>query len=112
MRAGRLRDRVAIQSPPTGVDGFGQPTGEWVDVKERRCSIEPMSNDEYFAAQGENSLQKTKIRFHFEKNLLKPTYRLVDKRVSPNVIYDIQGEPTNPGNENKELIVIGVRRSA
>lgn len=112
MRSGRLRDRVSIQSPPTGEDAFGQPSGEWVDVKTRRCSIEPMNSNEYWAAQGENSIQKTQIRFHFEKNLLKPEYRLVDKRVSPNVIYDIQGQPVNPGNENRDLVVMCVVRNA
>ena len=112
MRAGRLRDRVYIQSPPVGEDSFGQPSGDWVDVKNRRCSIEPMNSNEYWAGQGENSLQKTKIRFHFEKYLLKPEYRLVDKRVSPNVIYDIQGDPVNPGNENRDLVVMCVTRNA
>ena len=34
MRAGRLREQITIQTPPTGVGSKGQKTGEWSDLHE------------------------------------------------------------------------------
>ena len=102
MRSGRLKDKVSIESPPTG-DGYTQPVGTWSEVAVRRCSIEPMNGREYWAQSGERSNEKVIVRFRYESGLLNHEYRLVDNRVSPQVIYDIESI-VNPGNENRELI--------
>lgn len=104
IRAGRLRDRVTIQSPPAG-DSYGQQTGAWVTVKTRRCSIEPINGREYFSQAGEQGAQKVRVRFQFERGILKRKYRLVDNRESPQVIYDVE-DVIDPGNEHRELIAM------
>lgn len=102
IRAGRLRDKVIIQSPPSG-DGYGQQTGSWSQVASRRCSIEPINGKEYFAGDGEHGEQKVRVRFRFERGILKRNYRLIDNRESPQVVYDIE-DVIDPGNEHRELI--------
>ncbi len=108
IRSGRLRDKVAIESPPIE-DSYGQLTGDWNFVATRRCSIEPINGREYFAQDGEHGEQKVRVRFRFERNILNRNYRLVDNRESPQTIYDIQ-DVIDPGNEHRELIVMCVVR--
>ena len=109
MRAGRLRDKVTIEAPPTN-DNYGQPVGSWATVKTRSCDIQPLNGKEVWGEAGETSFKKVTIRFRYEKNLIKANYRIVDNRTSPQTIYDIDGPPINPGNENRELIVTCILR--
>lgn len=109
MRAGRLRDNVSIESIGSARDQFGQVVESWSEETTRRCSIEPINGREYFAAQGENVIDNVRIRFRYEAGLISEKKRLVDKSVSPNVVYDIQSI-INPGNEDRELICMCVRR--
>lgn len=51
MRAGDLRDRVTIQSPPATPDGFGGWTGEWSTVSAGvPARVEGLSGDEAIEA--------------------------------------------------------------
>lgn len=108
-RAGRLRDRVTIQSPPAA-NAYGQKSGSWSDVASRNCSIEPINGREYFAQDGEHGDLTVRIRFRYESNLIPTGYRLVNYRVSPAVIYDVENV-INPGNEDRELIVMARQRT-
>ena len=108
IRAGRLRDRVTIQSPPAG-DSYGQQTGAWTKVAVRSCSIEPLNGREYYAQGGEVAEQKVRVRFRFERGLLTNARRLVDYRNSPATVYDIE-DVIDPGNEHRELICMCVVR--
>lgn len=103
MRAGRLRDRVSIQSLTVDEDAMGQPTGTWTTSVNRNCSIEPLNGSEYFTAEGEQQTQRVRIRFRYEKGLLNTKKRLVDNRESPQVIYDIE-DVIDHRNLHRELI--------
>ena len=109
MRAGRLKDRLIIQSISSTKDVMGQNVETWTETETRNCSIEPVNGKEYFAAQGENIANNVRIRFRYESGLLSTTKRLVNDRVSPQVIYDIESI-INPGNESRELICMVVER--
>lgn len=102
VRAGRLRDKVTIYGQ-RAKDSYGQRTGARSSVATRRCSIEPINGKEYYDADGEHGEQKVRVRFHYEKGILKRGYELVDDRASPAVTYDIQ-DVVDPGNEHRELI--------
>ena len=109
MRSGRLKDRLSIESISASYDVLGQEVETWTNTATRNCSVEPLNGREYFAAQGENTTNTVRIRFRYEADLLSTKKRLVDNRVSPQVIYDIQSI-INPGNENRELICMVVAR--
>jgi SPP1 family predicted phage head-tail adaptor len=112
MRAGRLRDKVSIQTRSTTADAFGGLVDTWTEDATRSCSIEPVNGKEYFAAQGEQTAASVRIRFRYEAGLLSPAKRLVDNRVSPAVIYDIVAPIIDPGNEHGELIAMCEVRSS
>lgn len=105
MRPGRLKDRVSIQAINSTDDIMGQPIQTWVETHKRNCSIEPLNGREYFSAEGEQQTQKVRVRFRYERGLLNTKKRLVDKRESPEVTYDIE-DIIDPGNEHRELICI------
>ena len=102
--AGALRDKVTIETPPTEVDNYGQPVGDWVKLKTRACSIEPITGKEIWTAGLEAAINTVRVRFRYEPNILKSGYRLVNHRTSPATVYEIEGQPINPGNENRQLI--------
>lgn len=109
MRAGRLKDRVTIQNYTVTKDAIGGENKTWAAYATRNCSIEPLNGKEFFAAQGESTEVSVRIRFRREPGLLNTKRRLIDNRVSPQVIYDIQSV-INPGNEHRELIAMCVVR--
>lgn len=101
--AGSLRDRVAIQKQSTTQGPYGGKVETWTKIKSRRCRIQPINGTEYFSSQGERNHATVRIRFRYETGLLKTAYRLVDQRVSPNRIFDIESI-IDPNNEHRELI--------
>ena len=110
MRAGRLKDRVSIQSRSTTKDAIGGEVETWTTTYTRDCSIEPVNGKEFYAAQTESADTSVRIRFRYQSGLLSTTKRLVDNRVSPQVIYDIESV-IDPGNEHRELIAMCVLRN-
>ena len=110
-QSGILRDRVSIESHTATRDAIGGVIETWAEDSARNCSIEPINGKEYFAAQGENIAHNIRVRFRYEQGLITPKKRLVNNRVSPQVVYDIESV-INPGNENRELIVMCVVRDA
>lgn len=109
MRAGRLRDKVAIQSKTTTKNAIQEDVEVWATAATRSCSIEPLNGKEFFAAQSESTESSVRIRFRYEAGLLSTAKRLVNNRRSPAVTYDIESV-INPGNENRELICMCVVR--
>lgn len=113
MRAGRLRDRVEVQTKTVTKNAIQDDIESWSTSPQvfRGCSIEPINGKEFFSAQGESTEISVRIRFRYEHGLLSTAKRLVNNRVSPAVTYDIQSV-INPGNENRELICMCVVRDA
>lgn len=108
MRSGRLKDRVSIQAIASTVDAAGQLNETWTQTASRACAIEPINGKEYFDKGGEHTAIDVRIRLRYEKSIITEQHRLVDQRVSPNVIYDISSI-INPRNENIELICMCIK---
>lgn len=109
VRAGRLKDFLAIQ---TSVDTVGQNGGNvqvWSTKTSRECDIEPQRAVEFYRAGGENVHAVYEIRFRFEEGLLSEAMRLLDTTTSPNRIFDIQAI-VDPGNYNSETVITAVER--
>jgi len=109
MRAGRLKDKVKIETRSSTTDDFGGVVDSWTVDHIRACSIEPLNGKEYFAAQGEQTAVSVRVRFRYESGLLSPAKRLVDVRDS--TVYDVTSV-IDPGNEHRELICMCEVRSS
>jgi head-tail adaptor len=109
VRAGRLKDYLAIQ---TSVDAGGEHGGNestWTTKTSRECDIKPQRAVEFYRAGGENVQAVYEIRFRYEEGLLSESMRLLDTAVSPNRVFDIQAI-INQGNFDGELVVTAMER--
>lgn len=123
-RAGRFRDRVTVQQRVDGADDYGGVKDEWEDIADtavspnqstfsRRCQIQPLNGREFFAAKAEHNSVNVRIRFRYSDSLLavlKTGNRLVDRRRSPNRVFDIEAA-IDHDNQHRELICMCVERS-
>lgn len=101
--SGRFKDKVTIQKQTTTQGAYGEQLNTWVDIVTRRCEILPIDAKEQYSADAENNVVKYRIAFRYEPNLVKPKYRLVDKRTSPNRVFDVEGV-LNKRNNDGELV--------
>lgn len=113
MRSGRLRDKVFIQKKTTTEGEYGDLVDTYVFVlspASRRCDIQPLNGREYFASRAEVNSLDYRIRFRYEAGILENGYRLLDTRVSPNRVFDIESV-INESNKNVELICMCKERT-
>jgi SPP1 family predicted phage head-tail adaptor len=69
MRAGKLTERITIQSLTLGQDTFGDPTKTWTDFETVWASVEPLQGREYYAAQQMQSEVTTRFRIRYLEGL-------------------------------------------
>ena len=107
MRAGRLRKKVTFETRGTTKSNTGEPVNTWTDIATRSASIEPLMGKEFYSDSGEHSRHDTRIRVRWDNALdgLKPFDRVIDKRRSPQVVYDIESVQ-NPREKNRELVLM------
>ena len=107
MRAGRLRDKVTLESQSTAKDSYGQLVDVWTTIAVRRCSIEPLMGREFYEQSGEHSRMPTRIRIRHDAAVasLKPYDRAVDNSASPAVVYNIESVQ-NPRERDRELVLM------
>lgn len=99
MEAGRMRESIIINSPPSGQDGYGAPNGTWTEVLRTRASFDPLIGKEYYAAQETQSKVEVKFRLRYRDGI-QNSYR-----VSHNGIdYDILSA-VNVEGRNRELLL-------
>lgn len=65
MRAGRLRNKVAIQKVTETVDSFGSFTESWSTYSTVWAEIDPPKGREYFAAGQKQAEITTRIRIRY-----------------------------------------------
>lgn len=69
MRAGLLRHRVTIESPPTTQDSHGQVTGAWVPFVSCWASISPLAGRELIAARSVESGVSHVVRIRYRSGI-------------------------------------------
>jgi SPP1 family predicted phage head-tail adaptor len=106
MRAGKLRQRVTIQSQTTARDDFGGETVTWSDVATVWASIEPLNGREYMAAQQLQTAVTTRIRVRYIDGVTAAMRVKAD-----DVAYDIQSV-INPNDRGAELTLMCIERSS
>ncbi len=109
VRAGRLKDKLTIQTAVRTKGPYGGYDEEWSNVATRSCEIRPLRAAEFFAASGEQVEALYEIRFRYEKDIFNHANRLRDTKVSPNRVFDIQAI-INTGNWNSEIVITAVER--
>ena len=77
MQAGKLDQRIVLQSLSGGVDPLGQPIpGEWADVATVWAAVEPLQGREFIAAQAAVSEVSARIRMRYRPGIT-PAMRVV-----------------------------------
>ena len=67
IRPGSLRQRVNIEQPPTGRDGYNLPTGDWTNYKENvPASIEAVSGVESWRGLKVDALTTHAVEMRFD----------------------------------------------
>lgn len=65
MRAGRLDQRVTIQSATVSVDSVGEPVHSWATFAEVWAEVLPMTGREYLRAQSLNVAETIRITVRY-----------------------------------------------
>jgi len=108
MRPGRLKDRVMIQTA-TYSEGEYEDLETWGDHKSRACDIRPVRAIDYYQGAGDNIDGVYEIRFRYERGLFTEKVRLIDRRVSPNRIFE-DIVIVDQGNRHLELVITATHR--
>ena len=107
MRAGRLRHRVAFQTPGLVQDpGTGEMLPGWETAWDKvPASVEPLSARDLIAAQAGQSEASARIVIRFRAGVL-PTMRILHR----GDIYDIKGPPMPDPVSGLEYLTILVAK--
>ena len=106
MRAGRMRHRVAIQSPSTAVDSFGEQTDSWSTDATVWASIEPLSGREAQVAKQTNPRLSHRVLMRHRTGVT-PRQRLVFGTGGDARTYEI-AQVINPDERNISLRIMCV----
>lgn len=93
INAGDLRERITLQSPPTGRDSLGQRSGAWVDEATVWAAAWPLSSRELLAAGQIQSEVTVRFRIRYRAGVL-PSWRVLWRGVPHAIVgdpIDVQG---------------------
>lgn len=93
INAGDLRERITLQSPPTGRDSLGQRSGAWVDESTVWAAAWPLSSRELLAAGQIQSEVTVRFRIRYRSGVL-PSWRVLWRGVPHAIVgdpIDVQG---------------------
>lgn len=99
MRAGSLRYRLILQSPPSTQSTSGAVSGAWTDGDTVWASIEPLRGQERFAAQVVQAEVSVRVRLRYRSGVTT-TMRLAN--LAKTRFFDILAV-IDPGERHQEL---------
>lgn len=76
MRAGRLNERITLQSAAVSVDSVGQPVHSWSTFATVWAEVMPVSGREYFRAQSLTQAESIRITMRYLDGVT-PSMRVV-----------------------------------
>lgn len=76
MRAGQLRQRIAIEEKTAVQDANGEETITWVNWATVYAAVEPLRGDEYLAARTQAASVDTRIRVRYRDGVTTDTMRV------------------------------------
>lgn len=96
-RAGRMRDRVTIQTRATGYDKYGDPSETWNTVDVAWAYVQPLQASERFAAEQQEGTVQYKVTMRYRDD-----FGAEDRLVVTNgPTLDIQGIVNVQGMKSK-----------
>jgi SPP1 family predicted phage head-tail adaptor len=101
MRAGRLNERVTVQSKDAVRDEYAAEVTTWNDVATVWMSVEPLSGREFLVARQAQSEITTRFRCRYRPGITTTTTRLV-WRGQPFAIIEV----IDPGAQRSELEIL------
>lgn len=107
MRAGTLRDLVAIERPATEVPNasdIGEPDPDWVTYATAYAQIQPLLGREFLAAEQVQSKVDTKIRLRYMPGVTDGVSAAM-RVVFGSTIYNIEAA-INVDNRNEEWLLM------
>ena len=84
MRAGRMSERVTLQSIAAGQDEYGAPMTGWTDVATVWASVDDLTGREYAAAGGTQNAVTTKITIRYRAGVVA-TMRALHGAIAYNI---------------------------
>ena len=105
MRAGRLRHRIEIQERQGPKNLLGGVSDNWVTIATVWASIEPMTIKDYLSSDAQIADLHGKIVMRFNQ-IIRSDHRILYE----GRILEIQGQPINLGQRNKETQVMYIER--
>lgn len=98
MQAGRINQRITLQAPMTGSDGYGEhPTG-WTDVAIVWAAIADVSGREFLAAAATQNAVQTKITIRYRDGVVAAM-----RVLHGAVVYNIEAVL---GQDRRELLLM------
>ena len=77
VRAGKLRQRVTLQSPTATQNSYGEEVITWTDERTVYASIEPLQGREYMEARLQTQEISHRIRMRYQPDkALHPSWRV------------------------------------
>lgn len=73
MRAGKLRNRVTIQTQTTAQNAIGEPAVTWAGTAQRWASLEPLSVEERVIAHQVTPVATHKMKFRYDSTIVENT---------------------------------------
>ena len=101
MRAGKLRNIIAIQRRIDSKDDYGGPVYTWEDLANVWADIIPLSGRELIAAQAAKSEITTRFVIRYRDDVT-PTMRIVFGGAN----YNIMAPPIDTNMNHKELVIM------
>jgi len=100
MNAGKLRQRITLQSPTAGANTIGEVTYTWTDVATVWGAVEPATGSWYYAGQQAESKVDGRVRIRYRSDVL-PTWRVKFGARYLSIVSLL-----NPNESKKELIIM------
>ena len=101
---------INIEQPIESKDSNGVITQTWVDFDKFRASVQPLTGREYYQSKQIADDITTKFNLLYCEKASNITSKM---RILYNgKYYDISGPPQNPNEDNREIIIMGIKKNA
>lgn len=87
--AGKLDQRITLQSRAAGTDGMGQASGAWQDVATVWAQVLPLRGREFFAAAAVQQEASIKVTLRYRPDV-SPSMRVIWQGVAHDITSVVQ----------------------
>lgn len=108
--AQQLNRRITIEEPTEAVNSNGVVIQTWTTYYQPMARILPAIGQEYYQSRQVTASQSVKFQLRYSDKAAAITSKM---RILYNSnYYDIDGPPINAYEQNREIVLMGVRKNA